>query len=282
MCDTILIDDTQSALAHLTPFGREIVTPIAGQVQRTMVLAAGLRGWRIIEHGRFVEWAEDQVDQDYLWLVLDPLLHPERLGVEAIPLHLSRKLSNGILTINSSLADDLARRVRGREVGLIDDAAWSGQTLLYASELVAAAGGIVSDVVVAAAGAEARARLHASVSWVQYYRGSCTVMHLRDACPLFPYSGRRLAGADVQSGGTRLEGAVSMLASRNGPWADIARDNFAARELRAAWARGFAKMSSILDRQPLVSDLPRLGSAVRVPLHRSTEYSPETPLSMLI
>ena len=46
------------------------------------LLFGATQGWNVVRHRAFTDWLKGQVDRDYVWLVLDPLVDASSLGVD--------------------------------------------------------------------------------------------------------------------------------------------------------------------------------------------------------
>lgn len=281
----VIVDDIHEAIARLTPLGAAVVRPAAGSIRNAVMLFAATHDWRVVEHRSFAAWLTAQVDPDYVWLVLDPLLDCATLGVEAHPLRLSRTVENNQWVIKAGLPEEIREVIRGRDVGVIDDVVSSGLTLRHLTRIVSEAGGTIADVAVCTSTAAGRASVldgHPELSWTQFVPGDHDAIHLRDGCPLVAFGGRKVAkGMPVQATLRRVEPAYSPTAFP-GLWSEIGRDRFVSERIVAARKLVAERLSSSLGRPATIDDVPLVGDAVGYPHYRSIPVTAETRITELI
>ena len=281
----VVIDDIHDAIERLSPLGRDVVPPAANRVRDAVLLFAATRGWHVVAHEAFVGWLRAQLDPEYVWLVLDPLIDAGSFGVEAHPLRLSRTIEDGRWVMNAVLSERVRAIVSGREVGIIDDVVSSGLTLRHLVGLIDRAGGSVTDVAVCtstAAGRDSVRALTPDASWVQFVSGDHDAIHLRDGCPLVAFGGRKMArGVTIVTLARPVE-AVYPPTAFPGLWAEVGRDRFAASRIGAARKLLVDRLATTLGRPATVDDVPLVGDAVGYPHYRQISVTAETRIAELI
>jgi hypothetical protein len=281
----VAIDDGGSALALMSQLGQKVMQPVVALVREAVMLYAARAGWKIVSHSTFVHWAARQIDKDYLWLVLDPLIDPEGLPANALRLRLTRR-PDADWRFDDEVPPDVKSSFSGKQIGILDDAAASGDTLTFLADSIAHEGGELSDVILCVATDRARSavsRVAPGAAWVQMYKTPATPIHIRDACPLLPYSGRRLSRLRaITVGQVQLLTAVPPVFFTGGLWHRLSQDRAASSTLRLAWLKAAERYSDFLQRPALVSDIPALGAEIPVPLFFRTDADPTTELSDLL
>jgi hypothetical protein len=282
----VAIDDISSALAAMTQMGREALRQPARMVREAVMLYAARSGWKIISHEAFCDWARSQVDPDYLWLVLDPLLPVESLSVPCVRVRATRRPISNDWPIADEIPTAVKESMRGREIGILDDAAASGDTLRFLAGIITQQGGSLSDVVLCVSTAQACSAVREiapGCSWAQMHSAPATPLHMRDGCPLLPYSGRRL-GADrsLAVAGAELLMSVPPMYFRGGLWHELAQDRAAWSSIRQAWRLAGEGVSRELERKATVADIPLIGANVPVPLFMKNEADNTTELEWLL
>jgi hypothetical protein len=281
----IVIDDVRSALNATTPFGQEVLRRSSAMVRDAVLLYAARTSWVCVSHTAFCEWAIQQMDPDYLWLVVDPLLPMTNLPAEAIRVRATRRPGAKDWVIDDEIQESIKARLGGREIGILDDAAASGDTLRFFANTVARANGQLTDVLVCASTSAARAVLRELVpgcSWAQLCAAPATPIHIRDACPLLPYSGRRLADRKVSVAGADLSMAAPPMYFRGSLWHQLSRDRAAWTMIREAWRVAAHDVSQSLNRPATVSDIPLIGLDVAIPLFARQNADQDSSLESLL
>jgi hypothetical protein len=281
----VILDDIEAAVSQLGELGKTIVGPAARSIRETVLLLAAFRRWKVIHHGAFVDWGEGQVDDSLLWLVLDPLFPVARAGPHAKSIRFTRAAGPQGWQLDSTLPTDVENLVRGAQVGVIDDVAFSGGTLRHAADLVTRSGGELFGFVVATSTGEARrmiARTVGAAEWVQFLAGDFAALHLRDVCPYLPFAGRRVQGKDpVKTDHGPVNVRVTPLAFRGGLWQVLASDRGVQRSVSSAKRALIQRFTDILGRPATVSDIPLLGAEVAIPLTSDNSVTAESQLIAL-
>jgi len=267
----LLIDDIGPALGCLTEFGQRILCPVAQSMQHTLRLFAAAHSWQTASHSVFARWVEQSFSPDLVWLVLDPLIqvHPDSQNVKA--LRLSRHATQRGWEIDAALPPELAELVCNTDVGLVDDVAMSGMTVRYVSDLVGRAGGRVRRVIVCASGAGTRGQLrdNGSVEWTQFSDGSWDAVHMRDTCPLLPFSGRLVRQMrPIATDEGPVDIAIPVTAFRGGVWGQLVVDSNLRHSIASAARLAVGRFSAALGRAATMADVPRLGTNIRVSIRR--------------
>ena len=268
----------------LTPFGQEIVGPSARRVRERVLLLASFRRWDVLHHESYADWLHSNAAADLLWIVLDPLLDRERLPAESVSLRITRRATPAGWELSDTLPAALLAVVSGRRVGLIDDVAYSGQTLRFVIEQLAGAGARVDRVFLASATAEAEASLAGEVvtELRRFLNRACPAIHLRDGCFFLPFGGRRLSGLDSIACGDRcLPLRVPATLFPGGLWEELGRDPGVQTALSQAAREIVARCHAALGREPLVRDAALFGDDVAVVLTGPFPPDPDAPLASL-
>jgi hypothetical protein len=265
-----VIDDTAAAVGMLTEAGRHILEPAVSHVRNSILLFAATRRWPIITHSDYVEWVAGQLDPDYVWLVLDPLMPLPKAPVQAYPLRMSRKLEGRSWVFDVALPADVQCAVSQSEVGVLDDAVSSGATVLELNRLLQAVGAGVVDVISAIASGEGIKRLRATLPEVSIARFATEFgegIHLRDACPFLPFSGRRVLGRTVDlSNGTALDCAYPAAQFRGAVWPILRQDPAVRHAMWSSYSTVLDRARAALGRPATVADIPLLGADISLPL----------------
>jgi hypothetical protein len=280
----VMLDDIDAAVSQLSEFGKEVVAPSAHAIRRTLLVFAAIRGWTVVHHGWYIPWALERMNPSLVWLVLDPLFPQASLRMRVKPIRFTRRLGPKGLEINASLPADVAYLVQGREVGLVDDAADSGQTLRYTVDLVAKCGGNVSAILVCASTGAARASVVAEsrIDWQQFLVGDFVAVHARDGCPLLPFSGRRThERTHITTDCGPVTVSMPPYVFRGGIWEQIGFDGSFRSSIVAERKAMAERMSGILGRPAVVSDIPLLGPGVALSLYPKQVASAESSVATL-
>src|SRR4051812_512123 len=107
MSKSVVIDDLDEAVSLLFPLGRDVVRPAAAAIREAVLLFAARHGWDVVSHKAFARWLQPQVDPDYVWLVLDPLIDCTKLGAMALRLRVSRRLQGSQWVISDALPPEV-------------------------------------------------------------------------------------------------------------------------------------------------------------------------------
>jgi hypothetical protein len=281
---TVVIDDVQDAIDSLTDLGLSVVAPTARRIRDAVLFSCALHGdgWHIISHSAFVQWAVAQTDQSGFSIVLDPLFDARLLGDGAAQLNVSRVATATGVRLSVSLPPDVAKSITGLPVHIIDDVAASGMTLRSVAGAINAAGGRAAAVMLCASSYRARDTVMRDIEsclWTPWAKGDCRAIHLRDACPFLPHSGKQIQkDVNVRDGCWPVETTLPVTVFRGGVWERLRHDrnlNFTLAAARKTIARQF---SEALGRPARVSDLPLLGPRVRLPLSLGQSANLESTL----
>lgn len=263
----LIIDDIARALETATDLGRALLAGPAEQLRATVRRYAEFRGWPVIRHETFTEWALGQAAMtSRRWLVLDPLLHGSMNDSSFIPFRLTRRHDKGVNRVCASQDNWDNQGLAGLECGILDDAVSSGRTLAHASNLIAEAGGSLREVVVCAGAGAARERLrsfHPGLQWREFFPGDWRVIHLRDGCPHFPYSGRATALPSILDPvGSAIELRIPPTSVEGNLWQVLWLDREVRDALLSARLEITRQLAITLGRPARISDLSCLGKHV--------------------
>ena len=275
-----IIDDVDAASASLSELGRSVVTPAADVVRSAIRDYAIRSGWNLVEHAKFADWIENRAPAEIPWLTLDPLIDTGR-PPRAMPWRVSRVLHGDEwrVTIREGSAKAL---LKPGPLGLIDDAASSGSTLIHITELVERVGGVIVQVMLCAASAHARAAIEGRLPRItveQFVPGGRRTIHLRDACPYLPFSGRPSSehpAIAVPSG--HVEILIPSITRKAGLWAAIFGDHRVLAATIQARSEVPVRFGDVLGRQATVSDIPMLGASIALPAYPRHVVAADTRL----
>jgi hypothetical protein len=249
-----------------TELGRSILSDSAEGVRRAVVAFAKRRGWTVIDHGAFVNWAvQEALQQEFGWLVLDPLIQVSGSS------RMRRCQLTRTYEPNQGRAAGWQGGIEawdgfGASVGVIDDAVSSGRTMLRVGTSIAPYRTSIKSVVVCASTHLARIEIlsrHPQSKWNQFLPGDWRVIHLRDGCPYLPYSGRPIQPETKPDAcEPQVNVRVPPMAIEGNLWQVLWLDH----GIRTAieWAREAVPLGLMhaLGRRALVRDLMRLGTCV--------------------
>lgn len=280
----VAIDDIGPALRRLNDWGQWVVYASAQTSRLAMTTCSASRRWVVIDHSTAADWARTCLSSEHVWLVLDPLF--DISGPNTMRLDVSRVASRDGWSLAVELPEAVRQAVDGATVGLLDDAAASGETLMHVAAQVQAAGGTVREFIVMTSSAAARAKIESA------YGGGCMgsfidadahAIHLRDGCPGLPRAGRRVAGVPpVRIGSKLLEVRVPPAIVRGGLWDRAFSDRSVHQLLMEARKQLLSRFAQALGRPAIVSDIAQLGPDVHVPLCTTVVPEPDMPLERLL
>jgi len=282
----LVIDDLDAALAAMTEVGKSVAAESASLIRESVLRYAKRRGWTVISHGSFTQWATALIKSDERrWVVLDPLFPTDGIAERALRLPLRRASVAGQFEVSGDLdiMDQLGVRTT---IGLLDDAAASGGTLRHVIRMARMRGLTVSKVVVCASTRYARDALRPaipSVPWVDYMPGDWRIVHLRDGCPHLPFTGGSLdLSASEAAKHTRQYACSPTYCVRGSVWQALHLDREIQETIGRARARIVIEMASVLGHPPTVSDVRLLGPGCRAIVAPGQIARPETPLENLL
>jgi hypothetical protein len=286
MLEPLVIDDLDPALAGV-PDACASVLRRAGAIVREAVLEFSTRrGWPIIVHSAFSTWARELMGRDSRrWIVLDPLVPIGSAEAGYSHLRVTREVRETTTVANAAKLSvspvDLSGLNAGRgEIGLLDDAAGSGRTLIEIARLLAQRGLTVDRVALCAASSVARRNVEHSISrssWKSFVEGDWLVAHMRDGCPFFPRSGRAIqpnAGAP-----SAVRAAVADIPGH--PWQALASIRAVRDAIQEAQTVVVGDLERRLGRVACVADLSLLGTATAA-VRDWAQIQPSTPLAELV
>lgn len=279
-----IIDDFDAACERLTPLGRYIIGNACLPVRDAVINYAQEHHVRIVDHSTFKEWAID-ITKTGTWYSLDPFLsrdHVPRLNVRSI--RVSRVMLDGNWVVDAE-GMRINDTVEGSSVSLLDDAAASGNTLLKMATLLLERGAAnIERIALCASMQNAATRIAQQLPGArmdQFVSGSFMCVHMRDACPYLPFSGRpSFAHEPVRvTNGIISPRMPTMTLKGPGPWQPFFSDFAVLHAVVQARVRVHQDLSKHLNRPARVEDLSSLGSDVVIPayprhvLHADTELA---------
>lgn len=281
MEEYLIVDDIAAALARLSAQGRTIVGPAVELVRDAVIAQARRSGWTIVKHEGFVEWARRILDYDSArWVVLDALFPIHATDHHIYRMRLSRWVDSASHIVERRLQASSLPAEPG-SVGLLDDAAQSGRTIVQTARMLSERKQVTRRAVVLASSSLGRARAAASlpgIRWDEYVPGNWHIIHLRDACPYLPFSGRPRGVAKVGTKERDLE-LRSMLAAEPGHlWQIICMTPTIGQAVSWAADEIVRRLSVELGREALVEDLLLLGDEVTVTCTAGVSLGANSPL----
>lgn len=292
MQEYLIIDDLDPALALLPSSGHSTIATPAEWVRTAVLEYADRRGWCVVRHATFVEWARGIIASDVRdWLILDPLLEVNGLPGRAQRVRLTRRFDNNATIVRGASVIEhypftpLANSIAA-SVGVLDDAVASGRTMTHAARMAAKAGATVGHVVTCASmrlGRDTvRARLR-NPRWTEYLPGDWAVVHLRDGCPHVPLAGMPARCADAAGdNGAEVELRVPSSTVAGHPWQGLMMDRQVSQAVRDAQAHVAAWLDQAVGRAATVGDLGVLGPNVPAMVGPNTHVDATTTLQSLI
>ncbi|MFD7708865.1 hypothetical protein ACFV6E_08905 [Streptomyces sp. NPDC059785] len=255
---------------------------------RTLAGLAARHHFDVVDHSLFTEWATARLTGYTDVVVLDKLFTPPP-GEGATRYHAVR--AHRRLAAHGQLVLDIEGRL-GRlsglpladpevRVALVDDAAYTGDTLVGVLNGLARSGITVERVLVAVATERAQKLLAARTDAVAevFFPGPVRgdVIHARDVYPWLPHSGRSAKASGTLAPPRR----IAPLLHRDGAW--LTHPALAASPaLRTLAASAVDRLHGHLGREPLVADVALLGGHVAVPLRDVGDVPNTLPLRQLL
>ena len=284
--ECVVIDDVGAALSTMTPLGRTLVADTCQRIRDAVRAFAVSRNWSVVAYDSYVNWASEiMMRKAGPWLILDPLFMARADMQPRLwqTLRITRT-DRGPREESPEPLDRLAQTTGSDPIGVLDDAAGSGSTLRYVVRRVQEAGTSVGHVLLCASTRAARDTVRQSLDgtmiWDEFLpRSDWRIIHLRDACPYLPYTGRRtgqtsLAGTDgvpveIRYPSTHVSGSLWQVLQMSSP-------------VRAAMTEQYrsvtAGLSAAIGRDATVFDLPMLGRGVPALVAPAQEVSGVTCL----
>jgi hypothetical protein len=280
-----IIDDIESSSRFLSELGKDVLIPSAQAFRQTIREAAAAKNFTIANHSKYSDWVDDLADSRCMWLILDPLIDIESLAPYAVAARVSRVVIEGGWQVEAANPAAIEEVARGKSVGVIDDATASGATIAFLGDLVQRAGGTLAHMAFCCATAQARSGLmekFPSTQWHQFVEGGQVVVHMRDAFPYWPFSGRASAAhPPIQTAAGPVHIRFPSLTRKSGPWAILFEDYRVLAAFAYARSEATARFSKALGRDATVADLPLLGTHVSLPAYPRHQVAADTLLSSI-
>jgi hypothetical protein len=280
-----IIDDIEDSSRFLSELGKEVLTDSANAFRRTVREAAAAKGFVVADHTKFSDWVDDLADSSCTWLILDPLIDVESLAPYAVAARVSRVVIEGGWQVEAANPSAIEEVARGKAVGVIDDATASGATIAFLGDMVQKAGGTLAHMAFCCATVQARAGLKekfSSAQWHQFVDGGQVVVHMRDAFPYWPFSGRASAAhPPIITPAGPVHVRFPSLTRKAGPWAMLFEDYRVLAAFAYARSEATARFSKALGRDATVADLPLLGAHSSLPAYPRHQVAADTLLSSI-
>jgi hypothetical protein len=268
----LIIDDVQAAASEMTGLGREVTSASVDAIRTSVLSYASKRNWFVLRYQTYVDWARDWIKRDPCrWVVLDPLFPVGALGDRAQTLRQTRLFDGDATIVTRRYARDNSFAKfyiadAPAEIGIIDDASASGRTIKDVTHFVEQRGGLLTRVLVAASSRSARESFrvaHRAARWSDCVPGDWNVIHLRDGCPMLPYSGRAtdkpaMFGVD----GARIEIRVSSVFVPGNLWQVLYMDAAVRHAVDSSRLDIARRLTVALGRSARIADLSLLGPFV--------------------
>lgn len=278
----LIIDDVSPAIAAMTELGRNVASDSTNTIRQVVLSFARRRGWRVVSHDAFAAWIRESVLTG-VNVVLDPLL-PVASVPDAHSCRMTRVAGQQLRWLGPFLEREGIHRYSSL-VRLIDDAASSGQTLCQVAQAITVCEARVQEIVVCASSQRSRdgvAARQPGARWRDYVPGDFRVIHLRDGCPFLPYSARATGQTvSLEASGPDIELRVPTSTVPGNLWQVLCMDRGIAEEIAVGRAAIAARLSSELQRDACVRDLPLLGPGMSAVAYRGGPVSADTSLALL-
>lgn len=283
---SVIIDDIEPTLARLTPLGQTIMSPLTNVVRDAMLEFAAARGWQVIPHMTFSEWALRRMQDDRSWLVLDPLFSAAELGARGQIARFTRSWTRDTWGIDPGYSELGESEGITESVGILDDSAATGMTLHLATRIANDSGARVHRFLTCTGTAFARSamnRIAPGAEWLQFVEGESISVHMRDACPCLPFAGRGNRDQPIiNTAAGRIYTRLTHLRDPSGLWSQLCKDANVFEALRLAQRSLPKRLSAHLGRKATVTDLRLLGTDVVLSLNVNTELSGASTLESLL
>ena len=168
---------------------------------------------------------------------------------------------------------------------MLEDAVASGATLKQVCALLAVRQVVVKRIVVCASTSPARRAIAESipgVEWLQFMPHGSAAIHLRDACPYLPFSGRPSAAhTPVSTANGPVAIRIPSVTIDRAMWGEAFSDYRVLAATIHARSEISVRFSAALGREAIVSDLPMLGRDIALPAYPGHELTASTPLASI-
>ena len=279
-----VINDFHASCEHLTSLGKEIVREACAPIHDLVLRVAQAKGWAVIDYYEYSDWCQEIV-RHRPHLILDPIYFQGRRSL-GHTLRIVRVTDKDRDVPESVSSTGQPSDLSGKHVMIVDDAVATGSTVQHAASYLTACGATVSQVVACTITALGRAALghafpHAIVS--QFVAGNVANIHMRDACPYFPFSGRPHRNYPViHTAAGPVETRIPSFSLRSSSvWSLIYEHPSILKATNNARREIAQRMSSSLGRQATVLDLKLLGQDVAVPAYLGQTVTPSSTLESI-
>lgn len=288
----LIVDDVACALTTMSVLGRCVASDASQAIREAVRKYAARRGWVVVQHDSFVDWAAGAIREDPLsWVILDPLFPRAKLPNNACHFRLSRRYHHNVTILRSSEVFDDASTAfeltgERQRLGILDDAVGSGRTLRHMIGLADRKGMHVAAIAACAssrAGRESIQAAHPGLRWSAQFVGDWSTIHLRDGCPYLPYSGVPTGNSVTDAAGMNpVQLRMPSSAVLGHPWQVLCMDSGVAAALSHARSDIPRRLSDELGRPAQICDLPLLGEHVPAPVPVDNSVTHDTALSDLV
>ncbi len=278
------MDDVPAALAIMSSDGGAMADEGAQAVRSAVRAHAARRGWEVVPHRLYADWATKTVAADGRhWLILDPLLRGEEIAERGTRTNLTRCADARFLSpVTGFELDKLAGHPT---VGVVDDAVSSGRTLCQLSRLCVQAGSRIEGVAVGCSSRVGRATVESrvpGVRWFAFLPGDWQVLHLRDGCPFLPYSGRPLRSVASPTGSVPADLRLPSWLAVGSIWQVLWLDDDVKQAIRSGYRRVLGVLAARLGRPPQIDDVSLFGEGATCLAESDGDYASDTLLEALL
>lgn len=263
----LLMDDLDEAAAHFSPLGRMLFRELLPDLRRSLHRHIGDYGWQMLRYAPFVAWSAALV-KDSVTLVADKLYPISQLAGSVVCVDAHRWWVPQTLERRVQIQAKAPGLWHAGPTVVIDDAAWSGDTLRNLCRYVQAEGGVVTDIFVAAASPGAAEKLRTTGTRISAFArvpADFDILHARDFFPWLPFSGRRVQSKSAEfAAGVDLR--LAPLFYNAGAWLQLSPQSPCWRDAIDLAFDFLWRFETHLGRPALVQDLPLLGSAIALPI----------------
>jgi hypothetical protein len=263
----LLIDDLDESAARLSPLGRDLMKDDIVGLRRILVEHARLSGWQVLFYSSFVDWST-RLSGDAVVLLADKLYPKDRLHGQVIEVDVHRDWLDTVAEREVSLQTSPFLELPTGRITVIDDAAYSGETLRNLCRHANGAGGTVDHVIIAARSARAENVFRSEnvkVSALATVPADWDILHARDFSPWLPLSGRRL-GARSKTIECDFALRLAPLFYNRGAWLQLSETETCYGRLTDLAIGLIDRLEMYLGRSAMTQDVKLLGREVSLPM----------------
>jgi hypothetical protein len=258
-----------------------------------MLNEAREQDWSVVPYKAFIGWVREQFNDGQVWVVLDKVFPPDEVPGPSAFLDLHRPWPvNGRrhaeVTLKPEAHGQLTPFAGSDRVTILDDAAYTGNTVRAAIKVIMGLGGTLGRVVTCVARPTFLRDCAAdgiSVNCLHTALDGQDILHFRDFFPWLPFSGRRVEGRTHISGSDQahLTCRLAPATFLEEDWLHVKDDDRWCRLILDCAHACVAALDGHLGRRSRVADLPLLGHDLAIPIARPEQILDEnTPLSAFL